>query len=124
MQVQADNERRKSRRFKIGEGIFAHVTSGIQALGKVLNLSEGGLAMEYVGEESSTMGRGTLLYLFGNGGKSYLANVPVRTISDFEIPREFAFSSLTSRRMGMAFEELTQTQISRLYDLIGKSNTN
>ena len=124
MQAQAVAERRNSQRFNVGDGIFAHVTSGSQALGRVLNVSEGGFAMEYVGDEGFGTGRGTLLRLFGTGGKSYLKNVHFKTVSNVEIPGHVPFSTVAVRRMGMSFVGLTQAQTCRLQDLIRKNNTN
>ena len=124
MQTPAVAERRNSQRFKVGDGIFAHVASGSQAIGRVLNVSEGGLAMEYVDDEGFGTGSGTLLHLFGPGGKFYLADVPFKTVSSFEVPMQVAFSTVAVRRMGMSFEGLTQAQKCGLNDLIRKSNTN
>jgi hypothetical protein len=123
MQVQADAERRSSLRVEVQEGIFAHVTSGALPMGRVRNVSEGGLALEYMAKTVSSLGK-TTLYLFGSGGRSYLVDAPVRMVSDIEIPREGTFSSLVLRRMGIEFGDLTQAQKSRLYDLIRKSSTN
>ena len=122
MQVQADTERRRALRVEVQEGIFAFVTSGAQAMGRVRNVSEGGLALEYLAKTGSSLGK-TTLYLFGSGGRSYLVEAPVRMVSDIGIPREVTFSSLMLRRMGIAFGDLTQAQQSRLHDLIRKSST-
>jgi len=120
MQVQADAERRSSPRVEVQEGIFAHITSG--AMGRVRDVSEGGLALEYLAKIGSSLGK-TTLYLFGSGGRSYLVDAPVRMVSDIEIPRETTFSPLMLRRMGIAFGDLTRAQKSRLYVLIRKSST-
>jgi len=117
MQVQAEAERRNSWRYKVRDGIFAHLVSGIEAIGRVLDVSEGGFAIEYVGDEKTPHNHGTLLQLFGSG-KSFLSDVPVRKISDYALPRRVDFSSVTTRRMGGAFEEMKPEQKDQLNGFI------
>ena len=124
MQVQADAERRSAPRVKVQEGIFAHLTFGDQTLlGRVLNVSEGGLALEYLATTGSSLGK-TTLHLFGSGGRSYLMDAPAKTVSDIEIPRDITFSSLSLRRIGIAFEDITWAQESQLHSFIRENSIN
>jgi hypothetical protein len=50
------------------------------------------------------------LDLFATGGVTFLKGVPVRTVSDVEIPNTIEFSTIRLRRMGVAFQNLTQPQ--------------
>ena len=117
METQADTERRSSWRYKVRDGIFAHLVSGIEAIGRVLDVSEGGFSIEYVGDEKPLHDHGTLLQLFGNG-KSFLSNVPVRKVSDYALPKQFDFSIVITRRMGVAFQDMKPKQKDQLHGFI------
>ena len=117
MQVQVETERRSSWRYKVRDGIFVHLVSGIEAIGRVLDVSEGGFSMEYVGDEKPLHDHGTLLQLFGKG-KSFLSNVSVKKVSDYALPKEFDFSSVITRRMGVAFQDMKPEQKDQLHSFI------
>ncbi len=124
MGTQSNMERRNSPRYRVRDGIFAHVASGMKALGRVLDVSEGGLSIEYLADEETPQDEGVLLSLFGRGGRFYLENVPLKTVSDYEIPREYDFSVVTVRRMGMAFGEMEPDQKKQLYGFILENSLN
>ena len=48
------------------------------------------------------------------GQKFCLENIPFKRVSDFELKRDFAFSSIRMRQMGLQFGVLSQGQQSRL----------
>lgn len=116
-------EKRAHPRFELGPGVFAVVKSDGETLGEVLNVSEGGLALKYVAGLGTRIPKGTL-DVFATKGVSYLIDVPVRTVSDFEIPNNVDFSTIRLRRMGVAFENLTQAQRQSLRDFIKENRAN
>ena len=54
------------------------------------------------------------LEIFLTDHSFYLESIPVIGVSDFQISDEVLFSSITTRRHGVQFGELTHYQISQL----------
>ncbi|MCF8084009.1 MAG: PilZ domain-containing protein [Deltaproteobacteria bacterium] len=123
MQPHPDNEKRRHPRFQVQSTVFALVKSGAYTLGEVLDVSEGGLALTYVADSGPAVKEGAL-HLFGSGAISYLRDVPVRTVSDIELPNEVEFSTIPVRRMGVEFGELTETQQQKLRGFISQNALN
>lgn len=109
-------ERRKHERFKVQEGIFAAVTGDYAKLGPVVDASMGGLSFHYADEEQTNVGKGQTnalreMAIFSSQTSLYLSDVPFLTVSDFKLPSEVPLSSVTRRRRGVQFGELTLKQI-------------
>lgn len=109
-------ERRKHKRFQVEDGAFAlfrphwhHSTIS----GRIIDISRDGLAFLYITSKDGSNGSFELSILFAYHS-FYCDNVPVKTISDFEVADETPVSSITTRRRGVQFGELTQDQISQL----------
>lgn len=92
-------------------------------MGEVLNISEGGRALRYVAGLGAKVPRGTL-DLFASGGVSYLTDVPVRTVTDVEVPKDVDFSTIRLRRMSVAFERLNKNQQQALQNFIFENRAN
>ncbi|MCG6881534.1 MAG: PilZ domain-containing protein, partial [Deltaproteobacteria bacterium] len=105
------------------KGIYAHLDSDIRAIGEVLNMSRGGLAFKYMAEFSSAA-KHSKLNVFALGGKFFLRDVPVKTVSDTEMPIEIDFSSIRMRRMGLEFENMREDQKAALRELILEKKAN
>ena len=108
-------ERRKHKRFQVQENTFALLRAQVSKLGRVIDISKGGLAFRYVsiGERL----KGPLeLDLLSHHRDFDLNKIPVRIISNFEIvgKKPFTYRSITLRRVGVQFGELTQRQKSKL----------
>jgi hypothetical protein len=109
-------ERRKHKRFKVQNGAFAvlgappwpHSTK----VGQIIDMSMGGLAFSYIAEQEPSNGSFELgIFLADNSFR--LRKIPFETISDLEI-KKGPFNSITMRRSGVQFGELTPNQISQL----------
>ena len=94
--------------------------SGAYTLGEIVDVSEGGLALTYAADPGPAVKEGGL-HLFGSGGVSYLRDVPVRAVSDVELPNEVEFSTIPVRRMGVEFDALTETQQQILHGFISEN---
>lgn len=116
MSVKGNEERRRSPRFDLRERVFANVKADGEALGEIMNVSEGGIALKYLADNGPAVGRATLDIF--ESGRMVLSNVPARTVSDMELPNDFDFSTIELRRMGVAFEHLTQAQRQTLQGFI------
>ena len=123
MQPQIEIDKRRFARFELSKGIYAHLDSDIRAIGEVLNVSKGGLAFKYMAEFSSAA-KHSKLNVFALGGNLFLRDVPVKTVSDTEMPIEIDFSSIRMRRMGLEFEDMTEDQKAALRELILEKKAN
>lgn len=106
-------EKRKHRRFCLKDLAFAAFGSHAKGIGKIIDISRGGLSFRYIADGDQLNESFELeIYLANNG--FHLKEVPSKTISDLEITSEFPTSSITMRRCGVQFGELTQNQVSQL----------
>lgn len=117
MESQFDGERRRHTRFKAPEGVFAEIKAGARTVGQVLDVSEGGVALKYL-DGARPMPASATLRLFATGGKSHLADVPVRTVSEFAIPNQTSFTGMVVRRLGVEFGELDEARQKQLREFI------
>ena len=109
------SERRKSRRFLAQDKAFAVLRPDFTRLGKIKDISEGGLAFEYIAyqeeeEDASEMD------IFLSEGRFHLSKMPCRIIYDVRMREEYQTSAarIQRRRCGLHFGQLTQEQASQL----------
>jgi hypothetical protein len=82
-------------------------------VGQIIDISRGGLSFNYV-PTPELQDESLELDIFLAGGSSYLYKVPFKAVSDSETDSDDPFPSLTMRRYGLQFGELTDSQTSRL----------
>ena len=114
-------ERRKHKRFEVLDGGFAVFMpdwSHFAISGKIIDISRDGLAFLYLTNEDRSNAPFELDILSAYHG-FWLGMLPVKTISDFEIADEGIVGSITTKRCGTQFGELTQKQMSQLEYFIG-----
>ena len=109
-------ERRKHKRFKVQGSAFVvlgappwpHSTK----VGQIIDMSMHGLAFSYIADEGQSNSSFELgIFLADNS--FHLRQIPFETISDVKT-NEVPLSSITMRRRGVQFGELTHNQISQL----------
>ena len=106
-------ERRKNIRFKAAQGAYAVLGPETSKLGQIKDISMGGLAFKYLADEARSNGAGELDIIIRQNCLC-VKNIPVQTVSDFELARENAFSTVRLRQQGVQFVELTSDQTSQL----------
>jgi hypothetical protein len=86
-----------------------------------MDISQGGLAFEYIGDEITSRGNAFLdIYLLGSGLHPYDVSCEVVYNNDIYIPymdNEFA-SLLTTRRCGIRFVQLNKTKREQIRSFI------
>ena len=107
------SERRKYKRFQAQDRAFAAFSSSVKEIGQIIDISKGGLAVRYLPSQDQVTDSSDLEIFLANNG-FHLKKVPFKTISDFEIPSEFAISSIAMRRRGVQFGKLSHIQTSQL----------
>jgi hypothetical protein len=112
-------ERRRDKRFKVLDGGVALVTPPgphSTIVGNIIDISMNGLAFQYLSDKPIPAGA-TELTIASARDKFYLRGLPVKAISDFEIAK-VPFGSLSPRRHGLEFGDLTAEQASHLGNFI------
>jgi hypothetical protein len=102
-------DRRQHDRFKVCDGGFATLCHGFTELGKIIDISGGGLSFRYVASEARTNGSAELSVLMTDGSFCF-EKVPFKTVWDSPMPREFSFGAITLRHCGVQFGDLSHGQ--------------
>ena len=103
-------ERRLHKRFKVMKGALAFIGS---TPGTIVDISEGGLSVNYVVIEKQPTAE-LQLDIFFAGDEFYLPGVPGTLITDNQSNSEQLYSSLNVKRLGIQFGELSSDQRSKL----------
>lgn len=106
-------ERRNSRRYPVKKGAFAAVRPLYAKIGRVTDICKGGLAFRYMDTGSQERGARKLdIFVIGNAFR--LDKIPVKIISDLDMPKESSSGSFAMRHCRVEFSELDQTQTDQL----------
>ncbi len=111
------SERRKSSRFLVQDGVIAALRNRSTKIGKVKDISLGGLSFEHIYEENSYANHPTRnLFLMINGFR--LSEIPCRVVYDVPVhtPEEYSplITRFPTRRSGVQFETLSEDQSAQL----------
>ena len=110
-----DTRERKFARFWTKGGAFVKLQNDSREdVGQLIDISKSGLALLYTPKEEGLPNYSELgIFLFGDN--LFIDQIPFRTVSDIELANEIPFSTVTYRRNGVQFEELTPHQTAKLY---------
>ncbi len=114
-----ETEQRKFIRLLPQDLTFAVIRPHFSNLGKVKDISRGGMAYEYIFNETQNTGDAEI-DIFLSGDSFYLPRIPSKIIYDTKIVEKF--QSVETRRCGVQFRDLTEEQAAEL-DLFLKSHT-
>jgi len=106
-------DQRKHMRFRVREGAFAVLKPHFTIVGEIIDVSKGGLGFRYITGDEHSSESSELNILFADGNFC-LRHVLFKTISDFVMSNEFSSGSITTKRRGIQFGELTLGQTSAL----------
>jgi hypothetical protein len=122
-------DRREHERFLVRDGAFVVLRppapilgQDIDIVGRIIDISKSGLVLRYVSSQERSHESFELdIVLAGNGFR--LNGVPVKTVSDCQIPDDGASNATTMRRRGVQFGTLTGQQLCQLEHFI-RDHTN
>ena len=110
-------DKRKYPRFSVEENVIVALQNGLNRIGKVKDISLGGLSFEHIYEEDLIGGdsRKSLILWINDVN---LPNIPCRIVYDKPLQTPSEYDSLTirliTRLCGIEFESLTDQQITQL----------
>jgi len=110
-------DRRKNKRFQTEKNTYAVLRAKGSKLGRVIDISKGGLAFRYVSVGQRLKGP-LELDLLSHQYDYRIDKIPVRIITDLELANKKAFKSTTLKRVGVQFGKLTREQKSKLEHFI------
>jgi hypothetical protein len=110
-------DRRKHKRFQTEKNTYALLRARGSKLGRVIDISKGGLAFRYVSVGQRLKGP-LELDLLSHQYDYRIDKIPVKIITDLELANKKAFKSTTLKRVGVQFGKLTRQQKSKLEHFI------
>ena len=105
-QIRRFVERRKHERFKVKQGACIACISDDNKLGKIKDISKGGLAFHYRGGVEPSKGA-MKVDILSVADDFYLRNLPARTVFGFELSATDPQKDLPKRQLSLQFEKLT-----------------
>jgi hypothetical protein len=108
-------ERRKHQRFQLPTSVFAGLGPYFGKVGRILDISMGGLAFRYIGREEPN--GATYIDIFMNELDFYLRKLQCKTVSDFPVVTD-GLTTVTLRRRGVQFVKMKPQQMDALKDFI------
>lgn len=111
--IQAPSDKRRFKRFQAPKKAFVLVRGLDGKLGQIIDIGRGGLAFRYVANGKKPKKLSQLDIFLANNG-FHLEKVSCEIVSDFELGKKGPSDSLTMRRCGVQFGELSQDLLSRL----------
>ncbi len=105
-------ERRKHKRFKVKEGLFAVITSD-NKMGQIKDISRGGLTFQYIGH-GEPLSDSAEMEIFSTVYDFYFKKVPIKSVVDIEVDDDIPFSSVSMKQLRIQFGEMTRIQLGLL----------
>ncbi len=115
-------ERRKHKRFRVQEGVYALLKNNSSKLGQIKNISRGGLAFRYIVDGEQIHEAFKVDIFISNIGYC-LKDVPSKKISDLHLDNRLPFSTFSIRQARIQFNELNHSQLSQLDNLMRDYST-
>jgi hypothetical protein len=115
-------KRRLHHRFRLKNGAYAVLRYKPAEMGLIVNMSKDGLAVRY-STGKAQLGEVPEIDIFMIDCHFYIANVPVKTIADFELTGKPAFDSEIIRQRCFQFGEMKSRQLFQLNYLLENYTT-
>ena len=110
-----ETERRKFTRFLVPENVYAALGPSFSKVGRIKDVSIGGLAMEYITDGDSVL-ENSHVDIFIREEEFYLSKLPCKIVYDLPIEpsADPQVSGLTQKRCGVQFYRFTSGLTKRL----------
>jgi hypothetical protein len=121
------NEKRQFARSNTRPDIFAALGRDFSRVGRVKDVSLGGLAFEYIAVEDKENDL-SCIDVFATKSGLYFPKIPCRMIYEFSREDESSYgflpSELRTRRCGVAFTDLNEGELAQIKHLVESYTTN
>jgi len=113
--VTMQHDKRDAVRFVPQKDVFAALDSGITLVGKISDISTGGLAFEHIANLDSMRPSPKSVDVFVAGGGFYLAGLPCSKVYDILLKDDVPLRALfIPKRCGVKFTALNDRQLKKL----------
>ncbi|HDM75093.1 MAG TPA: PilZ domain-containing protein [Deltaproteobacteria bacterium] len=116
-------EKRRHVRYRTCDKVFAALGERFSKVGRVKDISAGGLAFEYIIDQWPSNDL-TRVDIFVTGNSFHISKIPCRLVYDIIVPVPGNLITLTPdlrpKRCGVKFVGLTEEQILQIYALIDR----
>lgn len=121
------SERRRQKRFKVQDPVFAVLRPEFKVVGKIQDISKGGVSFEYVALESPARTASTTqtdsgpeLDIFMREPELYMSQIPCTIVYDIPVVGYVGHSqdSIVMKRCGVQFRDLSPKQSERVKSFI------
>ena len=101
-------EHRKFTRFKVAKNVFAALGPSFSKVGRIIDVSVGGLAIEYISDENSAL-KTSFVDIFIREEEYFVPKLPCKIVYDDPIdpPRDHQVSEVSRNRCGVQFHQFT-----------------
>ena len=111
------SENRRHARFNVSDGAYMALSNGQIVVGRIKDVSMGGLAFEFVKDAYKPLTVDGHIDLFMSEKNFYLTGLPSRVVYEVAVPKDpnfRVFSSVDMYKCGVRFGEMEEDQIAGL----------
>ncbi len=124
----ADDNRRKEERVSVKDSLYVVINTQPQTMGQVVEISSTGLAFTFVDIDAASTRlskQSTLIVdLFAGGRGVFVKGLACKLVSEIENDASSAISSLSIKRVGIRFEDLSLPQQVQINHLVRRQHLN
>ena len=113
-----NRERRRHQRFEVKDLAIAVPNKVLPQVGRIINISKGGMAVRYLDQENWTNEAYTVDILINSS--FLMTNIPIQNVGDFKVENQISFSMMTERQCCLKFGTLSVEQEKLLDEFIMK----
>lgn len=117
MNIEDSIERRSNERYKVSDDIFLTFRPHFEKMGRIRDISRGGVAFEYIFDLQSNNEQNIEVDIFSTAKDLHLARVPCKVVYDVQVESYPSFSNMVTKRCGLQFRNLNKQQMSQLSHL-------
>jgi len=113
-----NRERRRHQRFEVKDLAIAVPNKVLPQVGRIINISKGGIAVRYLDQENWANEAYTVDILIN--GSFLVTNIPIQNVGDFKVENQVLFSVMTERQCCLKLDTLSAEQEKLLDEFIMK----
>lgn len=112
--MEKTRERRLHERFRPAGDVFLAFRPSFERVGRILDISAGGIAVEYASDLGPLECGQVLVDIFMKQKNTRIRSLPCQVVYDIEEPSGFEWGGVSPRRCGLKFQALAEEHLSEL----------